>query len=477
MEYMAVSSVTNVIKYMPERKMIYRLPVMSAERFHELPADVVLQVLPSVPAEAITKEIAPVPAGKKPEVVLSSPGSSVYQQTNVDDGEWNTIISSPHPIDSVTAKFDKANDEIFINIQDEDSVGIGVPLDAGQVAYAAFSITFDGDVGESLSLGHIRFYVEKSWIDKKNIHKWSIQLKRFDESLAKWVSYPAKRVTEDTDKVYYTVAVPSFSNMAVVGSNSIPEPQFSVSNLKISPVFPNAGEDFNISARVLNNSSDTQVYPANLWINDTIDSSQSIVIDPGQNNTFSFTSNKNVGRYSLRIERVLANFQVRAKVVPVAVRPKPTPVAAPVIAPRATPIPVEKEAPLPTATSVPKPTATPAPKPTAVLVATATPVPVATSAPVVKETPTPQPTPTATQVPVEEPVEEEEEGGISTVVIIIIVVIVLAVLGGLGFVFMRGKGPGGPGSGNDSSSDKESNYTELDDLITGKDEENQDESK
>ena len=477
MEYMAVSSVTNVIKYMPERKMIYRLPVMSAERFHELPADVVLQVLPSVPAEAITKEIAPVPAGKKPEVVLSSPGSSVYQQTNVDDGEWNTIISSPHPIDSVTAKFDKANDEIFINIEDEDSVGIGVPLDAGQVAYSAFSITFDGDVGESLSLGHIRFYVEKSWIDKKNIHKWSIQLKRFDESLGEWVSYPAKRVTEDTDKVYYTVAVPSFSNMAVVGSNSIPEPQFSVSNLKISPVFPNAGEDFNISARVLNNSSDTQVYPANLWINDTIDSSQSIVIDPGQNNTFSFTSNKNVGRYSLRIERVLANFQVRAKVVPVAVRPKPTPVAAPVIAPRATPIPVEKEAPLPTATSVPKPTATPAPKPTAVLVATATPVPVATSAPVVKETPTPQPTPTATQVPVEEPVEEEEEGGISTVVIIIIVVIVLAVLGGLGFVFMRGKGPGGPGSGNDSSSDKESNYTELDDLITGKDEENQSESK
>ena len=271
--------------------------------------------------------------------------------------------------------------------------------------------------------------------------------------------------------------MPSFSNMAVVGSNSIPEPQFSVSNLKISPVFPNAGEDFNISARVLNNSSDTQVYPANLWINDTIDSSQSIVIDPGQNNTFSFTSNKNVGRYSLRIERVLANFQVRAKVVPVAVRPKPTPVAAPVIAPRATPIPAEKEAPLPTATSVPKPTATPAPKPTAVLVATATPVPVATSAPVVKETPTPQPTPTATQVPVEEPVEEEEEGGISTVVIIIIVVIVLAVLGGLGFVFMRGKGPGGPGSGNDSSSDKESNYTELDDLITGKDEENQGESK
>ena len=51
------------------------------------------------------------------------------------------------------------------------------------------------------------------------------------------------------------------------------------------------------------------------------------------------------------------------------------------------------------------------------------------------------------------------------------------VLGGLGFVFMRGKGPGGPGSGNDSSSDKESNYTELDDLITGKDEENQGESK
>jgi len=432
-----------------------------------------------VPAEAITKEIAPAPVGKKPEVVLSSPGSSVYQQTNVGDGEWNTIISSPHPIDSVTAKFDKSNDEIFINIDDEDSVAIGLPLETGQSAYAAFSISFDGDVGESLSLGHIRFYVEKSWIDKNNIHKWSIQLKRFDEKLSEWVSYSAKRVTEDTDKVYYTVAVPSFSNMAVVGSNSIPEPQFSVSNLKISPVFPTAGEDFNISARVLNNSSDTQVYPANLWINDTIDSSQSIVLDPGQNNTFSFESNKNVGRYSLRIDRVLASFQVRAKVLPTTVRPKPTPVAAPVIAPKPTPRPVDKVA--PTATPAPKPTAAPMPTPTAVpLAATPTSIPTATPMPVVEETPTPQPTSTPTPTPVTVEVPVDEDGGNNTILIIIIVVIVLAILGGLGFVFMRGKGsggPGGPGSGSNPSSDKETNYTELDELITGSNEENEDDSK
>jgi len=479
MEYMAVVSVTSVIKYMPERKMIYRLPVMSAERFHQLPADVVLQVLPSVPAEAITKEISPVPVGKKPEVVLSTPGSSVYQQTNVNDAEWNTIISSPHPIDSVIAKFNEANDEIFITVEDQPIVSMGVPLDTGQLAYAGFSINFDGGVGENLSLGHIKFYVEKTWLDQKNIHKWSIQLKRFDEGLDRWVSYSAKRISEDEDKVYYTVVVPSFSKMAVVGSNTIPKPQFAISNLKITPVFPTAGEQFNITARVLNNSSDTRVYPANLWINDTIDSSQSIVLDPGQNTSFTFESNQNVGKYSLRIDRILASFQVRAKVVPVAVTPKPTPVAVPVIAPKPTPKPVDKATPTPAPTPAPKATATPLPKPTVAVIATATPVPTATTAPVVEETPIPEPTPTATatQIPVEEPIEEEESGGIGTALIIIIIVLVLIVLGGLGFVFMRGKGPNGPRSGNDSTSNKESNYTELDDLISGQDEENEEASK
>ena len=38
-------------------------------------------------------------------------------------------------------------------------------------------------------------------------------------------------------------------------------------------------------------------------------------------------------------------------------------------------------------------------------------------------------------------------------------------------------GPGGPEGGSDSKPDAESNYTELDDLISGSNEENKDDSK
>ena len=330
-------------------------------------------------------------------------------------------------------------------------------------------------------LGHIRFYVDKTWLDQKNIHKWAIQLKRYDETIGKWVSYSAKRVTEDADKIYYTVAVPAFANMAVIGSNSIPEPQFTVSNLGISPIYPISDEDFNVTARVVNNSSDTLIYPANLWIDDTIQSSQSIEVNPGQNVTFKFVSNKKTGKYGLRIERILASFQVRAEVIPVITtitpRPKPTPIAAPGVTPQPTPRPLVKGVPTATATPLPVPVATATPKPTPMPTATAVPVATAAAVAVIKDvaTPVPTPTPTPTSVPDVLPIEEEGAGNM--LLWIIIVIIVLGILGGIGFVFMRRRGgQGGPG-GTSPTSDTDSNYTELDDLISGNKDDAGDSSK
>ena len=482
MENLTTSSLTGVVKLMPEKKMIYRLPVMSPERFFLVPASVLLEALPSVPAEAITKEVLPKVSGNKPEVVLSTQGSSIYQQTSVGEDSWNTIISSPHPLDQVIAKFDKDINEVIITVQEEDQSTISLPLEKGESLYSAFSIALDGGIASSMTLGHVSFYVEKSWFDSKNIHKWSIRIKRYDENINKWVAHTAKRVSEDDTKVYYTVSVPSFSNMAVIGSNSIPTPEFVVKNLVLNPFFPTADEDFEISARITNTGTETLVYPANLWVNDIIENSQILIVEPGETVSFVFTENKTNGRYGLRVERLLATFQVRAKPVPtvtVAPKPKPTPVAVPSLPAQPTPKPVVTVKATPTATPLPKPTAAPAPKPTSVPVPTAV-VATATAAPVVKETPISQPTPTPTATPilVEKPLEEDEEGS-STLLIIIIIVIVLVVLGGLGFVFMRGKGSGGSGPGNspDSTSDKESSYTELDDLISGKDEDNKEDPK
>ena len=66
MENLTTSSLTGVIKLMPESKMIYRLPVMTPDRFFLVPASVLLEALPSVPSEAITKEVLPTVSGNKP---------------------------------------------------------------------------------------------------------------------------------------------------------------------------------------------------------------------------------------------------------------------------------------------------------------------------------------------------------------------------------------------------------------------------
>ena len=476
MENLTTSSLTGVIKLMPESKMIYRLPVMTPDRFFLVPASVLLEALPSVPSEAITKEVLPTVSGNKPEVVLSSQGSSIYQQTSVDEDSWNTIISSPHPLDQVIAKFDKDIDEVIITVQEEDQSSISLPIEKGEVLYSAFSISLDGGIESNMTLGHISFYVEKNWLDSRNIHKWSVRIKRYDDNINEWVTHTAKRVSEDATKVYYTVSVPNFSNMAVIGSNSIPAPEFVVKNLVLNPFFPTSGEDFEISARVTNTGSETLVYPANLWINDIIEDSQVFIVEPGETVSFAFTENKTNGRYGLRVERLLATFQVRAKVVPtvtVAPKPKATPVSVPsVVTAQPTPKPVVTIK--PTATPMPKPTATPMPKPTSVPAPTAVVIPTvaATAVAVIKETPTPQPTPTV--VPVEEEPVEEEDGS-SLLIIIIIGIIVLIIVGGIGFIFMKGKG--GPTGGASPNPGKDTNYTELDDLISNNEQETEDDSK
>ena len=37
-------------------------------------------------------------------------------------------------------------------------------------------------------------FVEQSWIDANNIHKWSIQFNRLDEEQNAWVPFPTKRI-------------------------------------------------------------------------------------------------------------------------------------------------------------------------------------------------------------------------------------------------------------------------------------------
>ncbi|MDD4250475.1 MAG: PGF-pre-PGF domain-containing protein, partial [Methanosarcina sp.] len=68
----------------------------------------------------------------------------------------------------------------------------------------------------------ISFKVEKSWIQDKNIDKFSIVLNRYNDK--KWGQLPASLVNEDDKYLYFKAKTPGFSPFAITGkANTSPE--------------------------------------------------------------------------------------------------------------------------------------------------------------------------------------------------------------------------------------------------------------
>ena len=259
--------------------------------------------------------------------------------------------------------------------------------------------------------------------------------------------------------------MPGFSTIAVTGNKNISDKKFEVSELKIRPLIPTEGKQVTISAKVSNLTSTDQVYPANVWIDNTVEESKVLSIAANGSDTVTFNLNKPVGKYDVRIEQLLGSFSVGSAPtptkVPAVIAVKETPVkkeeiAAPATAvpPTATPRPsapatavpptaTPKPAPVTAPTAI-APTATPKTAPTAApptaVPATATPKPPApaTAVPVITA-PEPTATPANTPTPVPPSPVTEDDGSNMGLIIAIVVIAILAVGGGLGFMVFRNK--------------------------------------
>ena len=264
---------------------------------------------------------------------------------------------------------------------------------------------------------------------------------------------------EDEDSVFYSVVVPGFSDIAITGSRELPEPVFQVTDLVIAPVSPTASEELTISARVTNTGSNRAVYPASLWINDTIEAARAINVGPGQSVTFQFTFRKPEGEYRVRVERLLGSVRVQSARVATATpaaeatpaagpeappapeptatqtpAPPATPTTAPPIPPHATPTP----APTLTPTSVPTAAPRATPPPPAAAAAPLAPTPISVPAPAVPAAPAPP----AKPLPAPEPevVTPRERGGGVSVVIILGFIGAIAVAGAGVAIYLRSRG-------------------------------------
>ena len=76
-------------------------------------------------------------------------------------------------------------------------------------------------------------FVDKSWLEENQIHKWSIEFSRFDDELGTWTPSPSKRIREDEEGLFFAVALPGFSTFAITGAQDLSGRVFEVGDLWI----------------------------------------------------------------------------------------------------------------------------------------------------------------------------------------------------------------------------------------------------
>ncbi len=404
-------------------KLVERLPEMTADKLFQIPAQTLFDNLPTVPVEQLAFENPPPidPDLPPPVAVQVSPTLAVYGVPDTGELVWVGIVASPAPIDQILGKFARRLSDVEINVEDLAAKPAAAPdFSPAQVVNSYFRIEVENAEPEDLVAAHVTMFLEKEWLEANDIHKWSVQFNRLDEDLGSWVPFPSKRVSEDEERVFYTVSVPGFSVIAITGSTQLPAQIFDVTNLSFDPLLPSGGEDVTFSVTVTNSSPVDAVYPATLWVDDTIEDSQTVLVPGGSRVVVRFTTRLDEGTHSIRIERELGELTVgRAVATPTPERVVGTPTVVTVVEVEATPTPV-----LRTPTPVP-PTRTPVP-------ATAVPI-----------TPIPAPptevTPTAVVV-----APPEEDGGGAIIFIVIGIVAGIAVVGGGGYFIVVRRRPGPP---------------------------------
>ena len=459
-----------------EGSLLERLPQMSPQAQHRIPPGVVFRKLPTAPVEHLLGEIPPVVDPSLPAPVpFVQTGVTTYTIGQILRGAWGTIVGSPAPIERILARANEDRQDVRVVVRDLISTPNDIPdLPSGLILNEMFSVSLENVEPGDFSMAHVTTFVEQSWLEANNVHKWSVEFNRFDEDLNQWVPFPTKRVREDQQRISYTMVVPGFSTVAITGrpEQALPPQIFDVSGLSVFPPRPTTGDDIIVQARVRNTSNQTAVYPAHLWVDDIIDETRLIVVEAGQTAPIRFNKLRPEGQFKIRVDRLIGSLTVGTPPTPTPT-PTDTPIpSTPTVGPSPTPGPTDTPTPPPTAT--PRPTSTPTPVPTRegppptprppteaptpsptprdTPRPTDTPLSVPTTPPTA-EPPTPPPTaepptatPTGTPTATPPAVVEEPAGGFPTIVVILIVLVLLIGGGGAGYYFytQRQSGPPAP---------------------------------
>jgi PGF-pre-PGF domain-containing protein len=346
---------------------------------------------------------------------------------------WQSI-GSPAPVEAIYGKFTATKPGAHVDVLVNQPKPTGAPdLPAADKVFQYVTLSLVNMTAADVSATHVTISVDRTWLQANNVHPWGVKFQRYDPDKRTWTPLIAKRLRQDSAKVYYTVQPGGFSTWAITGSSQPPPPPFAISNLVLSAKTVSAGQPVTVTVDVRNNEIEARDYNAALFLNDRLAASRLVTVAGGTTAKVAFDVRPPQGSYNVRFDRLLDSFQVtQAQATAVPATFTPTATAAP-----ATPTPLATRTPTPVG-----PTATPAPTPSPAPTATRAPTPVAptptpaptttTVPPTATSTNTPVPVATATPVPPPPPA-----GGTSPLVIILALAGAAAIGAGVYFAFMR----------------------------------------
>ena len=316
MEGVPVETAIQIVGLVSEDRLVARLPEMSPQKLWQIPPQLLHDRMPGVNAMHLNAWTRPQVPEDLPAPI---PGEAtdtraVYVVPEARSDEWALVIGSLAPFLNIWAKFARPLDDLRVVLE---GFGASQPVDtpdlpAGAIANSFFSISL-GDVAprDIVAAAAIAF-VDKSWLDSNQVHKWSIQFSRFDEGLNSWVPSPSKRIAESSERLTFAVVVPGFSTFAITGSRDLPALVFAVEDLRIVPASPVAGQPFEVVASVRNVGTERAVYPAVLWVDGSIEAARTVSIDAGGSSEIAFAVGRPAGTYSIRLGRQIVEVSVGA---------------------------------------------------------------------------------------------------------------------------------------------------------------------
>ena len=238
-------------------------------------------------------------------------------------GFWYSM-GSGGPIESALGKFSRTIPNARVTFSDIPTGTLAnlTDLPEGFIVSSFISLSADGYLESDFVVGHVTFFLDKSWLQSNNIHEWTVHMSRFDEPTNSWSPVQAKRVREDESRVYFSVAISTFSKWVIGGFSGLTAPRFSIDELIVSGD-AKTHQPVTVQVTATNLTPDDAHLSLPLWMNGQLVSIASERLGPDERRAVSFAvSPTNVGEAQVRVDRLVSTISV-------AEGPPPTPTPLP----------------------------------------------------------------------------------------------------------------------------------------------------